>query len=218
VGEVNIFLNKRSRTLKGVLFMAISFTTDILPFFASDVVTDAAYQAGGTYSLPAFFGALSLATVAIHAGSGTGYSAGDVVTLVTGGGSLYSGGAAATVTVVTAPGGVPGSLAIKTVGHYKVNPANAIATTYGGGGSGLTIDATWSGFAEQRLLTFVEIVRTYMATIDNNHEAKLLQDVLGRITASISLGAPAWDTTSMPLKAQKNALNFIAHHVFAADI
>lgn len=197
--------------------MAINFSGDILPFFATNVVTETAYQAGGTYSLPAFFGALTLATAGITAANaGSSYLALDVVTLS--GGALYSGGAAATVTILAVDGGgAATSVALKTTGHYKTVPTNGISTT-GGAGTGLKIDGTWTGYAAQRILTFTEIVRTYMAQIDNNHEAKLLQEVLGRITASIRVGTPTWDTTHMPANAQKNALEFIAHHIFATDI
>lgn len=74
------------------------------------------------------FGAI--ATASVHAGS-TGYTVGDVVTL---GGS----GTGGTFTVVTAPGGVVGTVSLLTAGTgYTV--ASAVPTT-GGTGTGLTIN------------------------------------------------------------------------------
>jgi hypothetical protein len=79
-----------------------------------------------------------------------------------------------------------------------------------------------SGFggtnAEKRILTFIEVVRAYMAVIQTNHEAKLLQDVMGRIMASMHLGTTTWNTTTMPVNAQAAALRFLAHHVIPSDV
>jgi hypothetical protein len=194
--------------------MAINYSTDIIPFFATDVVNQAEYQAGGTYNLPPFFGALTLSAVAIGT-AGTGYSTNDVVTLS--GGTLYSGGAAATVKIVSVNAGVPTGLSIVTKGDYSVAPTNPISTT-GGAGSGLTITGTWTGYAQQRILTMIEIVKAYFNEMDNTHEAKLFHEILGRILASMSFGSTSWDQNTMSLDAQKDALHFLAGHVLAADI
>jgi len=198
--------------------MAIDFTVDILPFYDTDVKTETAYQTPGDFGLPDFFGSLSLATVAIDSGNaGSGYTAGDTVTLS--GGTLFSGGAAATATVVTVDGGgAATSVAVATGGHYSVQPSDPISTTTTGGGSGLKLDGTWTGFATQRLLTFIEISRSYLDVIDNTHEAKLLQEVLGRMTAAMRFGTSPWNQSTMSAQAQAEALKFIAHHVLAADL
>lgn len=197
--------------------MAITFSSDILPFYDTSVKTEAAYQTPGTFGLPDFFGSLSLTAVAIDMGNaGTGYHAGDVVTLS--GGTLFSGGAAATAHILTVDGGgAATSVSVATGGHYSVQPGDPISVT-GGFGTGLKLDGTWTGFAEQRLLTFIEISRSYLDEIDNNHEAKLLQEVLGRMTAAMRFGTPSWDQTTMSNNAQRDAIRFIAHHVLATDL
>ena len=67
---------------------------------------------------------------------GTGYTVGDVLTVV--GGTLVPGGHAATVTVVTAPGGVVGTVTTLNPGNYIVLPSFPASTT-GGTGTGATI-------------------------------------------------------------------------------
>lgn len=91
--------------------------------------------AAATSTLELFDGTIgSLATIAIGA-AGTGYTAGDIVTLVTAG-----GGVAATVSVTTAPAGVPDAVALVSAGTGYV-AASTYATT-GGTGTGLTITAS----------------------------------------------------------------------------
>jgi hypothetical protein len=197
--------------------MAIDFTTDILPFYDTDVKTETEYQTPGDFDLPAFFGSLVLADVAINTGDeGSGYLANDVVTLS--GGTLFSGGAAATAKVLTVDGG-GGALTVAVVsgGHYTVQPADPISVT-GGAGTGLKLVGTWAGFGEQRILTLVEVTRAYLAAVENNHEAKLFQEVLSRMMAAIRFGSPTWDSATLSGRAQRDALRFIAHHILATDI
>ncbi len=72
--------------------------------------------------------------------------------------------------------------------------------------------------AEQRLLTFIELYRSYLSQVDNNHEAKLLQVVMARMMAAMKFGSTPWNTTTMPADAQKAALRYIADHVLATDL
>lgn len=70
--------------------------------------------------------------------AGTGYAAGDKVTVV--------GGSAQVATVVnidTVSSGVPTAVSVYTAGNYKTTPSNP-ASTSGGTGSGLTLTMTWT--------------------------------------------------------------------------
>jgi len=71
---------------------------------------------------------------------------------------------------------------------------------------------------EKRLLTFIEVMRAYMADISSNHEAKILHDVMGRMMAEMHFGTSAWDTTSMPANVQKASLRFVAKHKIPSDV
>lgn len=81
--------------------------------------------------------------VAISA-AGTGYTAGDIVTVV--GGTFTE---ATTVTIDTVSGGVPQTVSINTAGEYSTTPSNP-ASTSGGTGSGLTLTMTWTLAADER--------------------------------------------------------------------
>jgi hypothetical protein len=69
-----------------------------------------------------------VASVALGSG-GTGYTEGDVLTLVGGTGT------AATITVLTVSAGVVATYAMATQGSYTVNPSGSCATTGGSGAS-----------------------------------------------------------------------------------
>jgi hypothetical protein len=97
----------------------------------------------------------------VVASGGTGYTVGDVITLV--GGTPTS--VAGTFTVVTVSGGVITSIgATSNFATYTALPANPVSVT-GGTGTGATITATWvvgtvsvatpgSGYVEQPTITF----------------------------------------------------------------
>lgn len=78
-----------------------------------------------------------LATVAVSAG-GTGYSVGDIVTLV-GGTSSH----AAKAEVLTVSGGVVTSIQVDEGGAYTSTPGNPVSTS-GAGNDDLTVTATWA--------------------------------------------------------------------------
>ena len=79
-------------------------------------------------------GVTQLATVAVGAG-GTGYTVGDIATLVGGAGE------AAQVKVLTAPGGIVATFQLIHTGYYTTAPSGTLATT-GGTGTGLTVTFT----------------------------------------------------------------------------
>lgn len=192
--------------------MAINYQTDIVVVkFNSNVVSDAAYQIPGTFSLPTGFGIVSLATGTLVA-AGASYLANDVVTL--------SGGTSTTtaqVKILTVDGsGHVLTFSVSRVGAYTVVPTGTISVT-GGAGTGFTLTATWNGFAQQRILTLIEIMRSYISQLDNAHEAKILQMVLANMKASLK-GGTTHNATTMAANAQKAALRFLSKHVIATDL
>jgi hypothetical protein len=100
-------------------------------------------------------------TAATIAGGGTGYTVGNVITVV--GGTPTTGGATFTVTAVT--GGVITSVSALNFGPYTALPTNPVSVT-GGSGSGATLNVTYavsangytittagSGYVEQPTIT-----------------------------------------------------------------
>src|SRR3954464_3283800 len=128
--------------------MAINYQTDIVVAkFVGSVVSDAAYQIPGTFSLPTGFGIVSLSSGTLVA-AGSGYLANDIVTL--------SGGTSTTtaqVKILTVDGsGHVLTFSVSRAGSYTLVPTGTISTS-GGTGTLFTLTATWSGFAQQRILT-----------------------------------------------------------------
>lgn len=80
--------------------------------------------------------ALGLASAAVVAG-GTGYTVGDILTLVGGTGAIIG-----QLQVATAPGGIIGTVTVLTVGAYSVVPGSPVSVT-GGTGTGATFTPTW---------------------------------------------------------------------------
>lgn len=72
---------------------------------------------------------------------GTGYSVSDTLTVV--GGVLGEGGSAATFNVDSVSSGVVTAVSLVSAGQYEVPPTNP-ALTSGGGGSGCTLNVTYS--------------------------------------------------------------------------
>lgn len=78
---------------------------------------------------------------------GTGYVVGDIISLVGGTGTVV-----ATFRVVTAPGGVVGTVAVVDPGSYTSTPSNPASTT-GGSGSGCTLNVTYgNGTSEAEII------------------------------------------------------------------
>lgn len=110
---------------------------------------------------------LSASAAAINSGNaGTTYTANDVVTL--------SGGTftrAATVKVLTVNTGVPATVAVVDPGDYSVapSPATGLSTTYGGAGSGLKLDVTFS--TDTLKGKFAKMVTLLKANTTTSHAA-----------------------------------------------
>jgi hypothetical protein len=81
------------------------------------------------------------ASATIDAG-GSGYSVGNVLTLV--GGVLGYGGSAATFTVATESGGAVTSVTLTTAGQYEVTPGTNAVLVSGGGGTGCALDPAYT--------------------------------------------------------------------------
>lgn len=78
-------------------------------------------------------------TAAINT-AGTGYAAGDIVTVS---GGTVTGGIAATIRVDTVSAGVPQTISVWNAGSYATNPGTTNISTTGGTGTGLTVDLTY---------------------------------------------------------------------------
>ena len=191
--------------------MAIDYTVDIVEtLFASNVVTESEYQIPGDFGLANGFGTISLSGGTIDT-PGTGYSVDDVLTI--------SGGTSTTtarVKVTDVSTGAVTAIEVNRAGVYTVIPTGHLSVT-GGGGSGFKLDATWDGFGQQRILTFVEMMRSYLEQIESTHEAKLLQEVMGRMMATMKLGH-SWNANNVSVNAQSDSMHFISGHVRAADL
>lgn len=86
---------------------------------------------------------ICVSTAALHAaGGGSGYIAGDVLTLA--GGTFTS---AATLTVATVSSGAITSFNLTTVGIYTVSAGTSAIGVTGGHGTGATFDLTWGIYA-----------------------------------------------------------------------
>lgn len=186
--------------------MAIDYTVDIVQdLFESNVASETAYQPGGDFNLPAAFGLLSLREATIVA-PGTNYLADDEITLS--GGTFDT---AAILKVLTVGiGGEVLTFSILEPGAYETVPTGTLSTTDNSlAGSGFTATATWDGLGEQRLLTFIEIMRSYLDEIESVHEAKMLQEIMGRTMSSMKFGGVDWNIRNGD-SAQIRSLNFIA--------
>jgi len=114
--------------------------------------------AGGVQATASF--TMGLGGVPVITSGGTGYTVGNVLTLV--GGTFSS---AATLTVSTVSSGVVTGVTVSNFGTYTVLPTNPISVT-GGTGSGATFSPTWgvnttftitnagSGYVEQPTVSF----------------------------------------------------------------
>lgn len=108
--------------------------------------------------------------VAIQSG-GTGYTVGDVLSIVGG----TPTGATATATVTTVSSGVITGISVTTGSNYSVLPSNPVSVT-GGTGTGATLNLSWgvvsftisnagSGYVEQPTVTFSSGSATAYATV-----------------------------------------------------
>jgi hypothetical protein len=121
------------------------------------VAVSAPTTAGGVQATAS---ALMFTSTATVQSGGTGYTNGNVLTIVGG----TTGGAVGTYTVTGVSGGVITSVSRTTGSGYSVLPSNPVSTT-GGTGSGATLNLTWtvsgftitnagSGYVEQPTVTF----------------------------------------------------------------
>jgi hypothetical protein len=84
-----------------------------------------------------------IAASATVAAGGTGYSVGNVLTVV--GGVLGDGGSAATFTVATLSGSAVATVTLLSAGKYEEVPTNPVVTTVApAGGTGATLNVTWA--------------------------------------------------------------------------
>jgi hypothetical protein len=112
------------------------------------------------------------------AAGGTGHTAGDILTAV--GGTLASGGTAATFIVKTAASGIVSEIAVLNPGGYTTLPANPVATTSSGAGTGATISLVSEA---------APVVVTLPATFLAGYEVELWQGYLGSVSWVGAAGA-----------------------------
>lgn len=109
---------------------------------------------GATRTFYAEYAPEGVGVVAVDSG-GTGYAVGDILTLTD---NTYYAGTGATVKVLTAPGGVVGTVSLVTAGTGYIAHATSYATT-GGGGTGATITVSANAIPSQPPLGVSSIAR-----------------------------------------------------------
>lgn len=65
---------------------------------------------------------------------------------------------------------------------------------------------------QQRILMFIEIVRSYLAVIDDVAEAKTFQRVLTKAMMSLKFGSSAFDGADDSVEMQARALHYLTNH------
>lgn len=154
---------------------------------------------------------LTKVATAVVAAGGTGYTVGDVLTVV--GGT----GVAATLTVATVSTGVITGVTITTAGAFSVNPSSPNSVT-GGTGSSATITLTFSSlttagdkFRRITNCTFagktegtdyeLDLVLARVKWLTANSSSTTPVITCSAITASSSSGATRWTPMAQPVKS-----------------
>lgn len=137
-----------------------AYTTDPTPASANAQSATTGAGTGATFDLTfsasnswSQLARQSVASSAVVAAGGSGYTNGstDVLTLV--GGVVAPGGSAATFTA-TASGGAVTSVALLSAGDYEVIPTNPVLTTVSpSGGTGCTLTVTWANKTGDTIVT-----------------------------------------------------------------
>ena len=122
---------------------------------------------------------------------------------------------------VTGGGGAGATFTVDWgVGAFTITAAgtlyNRAAITFSpsGGGTPGSYTVTFNpSTTEQELLTMVELVRAYFANVASAQEAKLAQQVIGRMVAALQQGAgTTYTAANNASRAQAAALRFFAKH------
>lgn len=190
--------------------MAIDYMVDIVTaLFATKVQSDAAYQVPGTYGLNQNFDGKLRLTRATVVANGTGYAKNNVVTIA---GGTSTTAATIQALEVNSAGGITRHKVVNP-GVYTVLPANPVSVT-GGAGTGATFTAFWQGNQQMRVMTFVEILRAYLNSVQDVQESKVLQEVLGQMLAQnrqgIGIGGAGWNASVRSSQAQRDGMNILA--------
>jgi hypothetical protein len=157
-------------------------------------------------------GVQATATVAVFvnagtvASGGTGYTNGDVLTIV--GGTFVSAAATLTVTAVTS--GVITAVSVSLGATYTTTPSNPVSVT-GGTGSGATFNLTYgilntftitnagSGYVEQPTVTFSGGGGSGAAAYAGVGSSTIIRSLAGGSSTSLDFYTPASITSNIPV-------------------
>lgn len=166
----------------------------------SNPVSQGSSSGGGT---GATFNITAWQVVAITVGAaGSGYTGVPTVSFSTAGAS-----AAATATAVLTATTVA-SITI-TAGGSGYTTAPTVGFT-GGAGSNAAGTAVMANVEESKLLTMVEVVRSYLASTGSAAEAKTFNDLMLRMLSAVKAGGAEFDASAMATKAQARAMRLFA--------
>src|ERR1700733_173174 len=193
-----------------------NFTTNILPFYATNVANGPNYEAPGNFGLPTIdVGGTPLASATLGASGGTTYATSATFTVTVAGGTLSAGASAATVSVTTNSSGVVTTVnGVVNAGLYSVLPTTTNNIATGGAGSGLELNLVFNTAATasaQKLLTLVEVLRSLIAETTGPSQLRDIHEVLRKMMMTMKWGGPTtYSASSFATKAQSAALNYIA--------
>lgn len=134
--------------------------------------------------------------------AGSGYTALPTVTISGGGGT--GGTATATLTATTVA-----SITITNGGDGFETPPT-VGFTGGGGGSAAAGTAVLNGTRNRYLLLFVELFRSYVATMTSKSEVKTATELLGKMMQEMKAGGATLDASVMALRVKTAALRHMA--------
>jgi len=173
----------------------------------SNPVSQGSTSGGGT---GATFNITAWNIVAFTVGAGgSGYTGRPTVTVTGGGGSGGAGTAVLTGTTIA-------SITLTAAGSNYHSPPTVSVT--GGAGSNGAATAVMTSRAEQRILTIVELVRAYMATISGPAEAKTFREVMLKMLDELKLGGSGkqyFTDATYPASTQATAAQAAALRAFA---
>jgi hypothetical protein len=133
-------------------------------------------------------------------------------------GQVSTTGSGSGFVLVPVWGGAVRTYNITDFGSYAVIPTNPVSTTTSGEGSGYTAAVGWSNAAGQRILTMIELLSSYISQIQTVSEAKLMCDILQKISSGMRFGSRTWDGSANARHAQANALKLLSGHVLPRDL
>ncbi len=188
------------------------FTTNILPFYASNVANDPNYEAPGNFGLPVYdLGANSLISATLGASGGSSYALSATFNVTVAGGTAII---PAVISVTSNSSGVVTTVnSIINPGEYTVLPTLTNNVVTGGAGSGLEITLVFNSAqaAAQKLLTMIEVIRSLIAETTSPNQLRDIHEVLRKMMMTMKFGsASTFSAANYATRAQAAALNYVA--------